>query len=310
MTWVSTIVGVGTTAAGAIAQNRAQRNAQSMQQQAIDAAGTRPEIASYEPVDLAPVNFQNVQRDTLQGNYNMLGLIQQLMQGNANINQGISRGRANALSPDLWSNVGTTAGVARDYLAGKPSWSDAMETVARSTGLTGAVGTPGTGQALTARDLGLLDMDLRTRGAQLAGQAIQQGEALDPRAAYGSPQDWQVTPREAIPWKIDENLKLSGMAIQQAENKYVSTQSGYNIAAGVDPAKAAALSMQGAADRGVDWAQLISGLGSAYGAYKGGTGLNTGGTYNTQQAASAAAPWASSFTRSATGGFIPRASVV
>jgi|688.fasta_scaffold34363_3 hypothetical protein len=306
MTWVSTIVTVGTTAAGALAQNKAQRNARSMQQQAIDAAGTRPEIASYEPVDLAPVNFQGVQKDSLQGNFNMLGLIQQLMQGNSAINQATSRSRANAFSPDLWNNVGTTAGVARDYLQGRPSWSDATEAVARSTGLTGAVGTPGTGQALTARDLGLMDMDVRTRGAQLAGQAIQQGEALDPRAAYGAPQDWQITPREAIPWKINENLQMSRMAIDQAENKYVSTQSGYNIAAGVDPAKTAALSMQGAADQGVNWQDIISGLGNAYGAYK---GLNTGGTYASGQAAAAAAPYASGFSRTASGGYVPRAAL-
>ena len=312
MTWIATVVGVAGTAYDAYSQNKAQKNAQKMQQQAIGAAGSRPLIASYEPVELAPVNYQTVQKDSLQGNFNMLGLIQQLMQGNSAINQSTSRSRADGISPQLWNNVGTTAGVASDYLNGKASWSDSTEAVAKSTGLTGAVGTPGTGQALTARDLGIMDMDLRARGAQLNGQAIQQGEALDPRAAYGSPQDWQITPREAIPWKINENLQLSRMAIDQAENQYVSEQSGYNIAAGVDPAKTAALSMQGAADRGIDWGQVISGLGSAYGAYKGGGsgGLNTGGTYSSSKAATAAAPYAGSYSRSAGGGYIPRAAVV
>lgn len=297
-------------AVGAVSQHKAQKDARAMQEQAIRAAGSRPEIAAYEPVELNPVNFQQIQRETLDGNYNMVGLIEQLMRANSGINRATSLDRANAFSPALWGNVGTTAGVANDYLNGKASWSDSTETVARSTGLTGSTGTPGTGAALTARDLGLLDMDLRTRGAQLNGQAIQQGEALDPRGNYGTPQDWELTPRETVPWKVDENLKLSNLAMQQAEDVYTAEQNGFNLAAGIDPAATAGLAYQERANQGVNWNQIISGLGETYTNYRTNTGLNTGGTYATSRKAQAAAPYAAGTSGNVWKGYTPKAQVV
>ena len=67
---------------------------------------------------------------------------------------------------------------------------------------------------------------------------------------------------------------------------------------------------QGAADRGVDWNQIITGLGSAYGTYRGKTGLDTSGTYGSQKAMTAASPYASSTSRTAGGRYLPRAEVV
>ncbi|NBU83468.1 MAG: hypothetical protein EBS21_02480 [Sphingomonadaceae bacterium] len=309
MTWVATAVSVAGTAYGAYSQNKAQQDAKSAQSQAMAAAGRIPDIAAYQPVKLKPTNFQGVQKDTLDGNYNMMSLIQQLMQGNAGINRATSMDRANGFDPSLWGNVGTSSKVAQDWLNGKASWSDSTETVAQSTGLNGSVGTPGTGQALTARDLGLMDMDLRARGAQLNGQAISQADALDPRANYGSPQDWQLTPRETVPWKMSENLQLSKMAMDQAENVYTAEQNGYNLAAGMNPAATAGLAFAGQANKGVDWSQIISGLGSAYNTYKGSSGLNTGGTYNSYSAAKSAAPYAAGYSSSASG-YTPKAQVV
>jgi|GEM_PF-5696537 len=311
MSWVATAVTVASTAYGAYSQNKAQGDARDAQRQAMAAAGRIPDIAAYKQVKLKPTNFQGVQKDTLDGNYNMLGLIQQLMQGNAGINRATSMDRANAFSPALMGNVGTSANVAQDWLNGKASWSDSTEAVARSTGLNGSVGTPGTGQALTARDLGLQDMDLRTRGAQLNGQAISQADALDPRASYGSAQDWQLTPREAVPWKINENLSLSKMAIDQAENAYIAEQNGNNLAAGINPAATAGLAYAGQANQGVDWGQVISGLGSAYSGYKtGSAGLNTGGTYGKAAAAVAASPYNNGITGNKNIGYTPRAQIV
>lgn len=309
MSWVGTAVSVAGTAYGAYSQNKAQKDARAAQSQAMAAAGRIPDIAEYEPVELNPIDFQGVQKDTLDGNYNMLGLIQQLMQGNAGINRATSMDRANSFNPALWGNVGTSAKVAQDWLNGKASWSDSTETVAKSTGLNGSVGTPGTGQALTARDLGLMDMDLRTRGAQMNGQAISQADALDPRTIYGSAQDWQFTPRETVPWKMSENLQLSKMAMDQAENIYTAEQNGYNIAAGINPAATAGLAFAGQANKGVDWGQIISGLGSAYNTYRGSSGLNTGGTYSSYAAAKSAAPYASGYSNSG-GGYTPKAQVV
>jgi hypothetical protein len=170
--------------------------------------------------------------------------------------------------------VGRTSDIASQYLDGQASWSDSTEAVARSTGLNGSVGTPGTGAALTARDLGIMDMDLRTRGAALNSQAIAQAEGLDPRANYGRPQDYQLTPSQTVPWKIDENLKLSSLAIQQAENQYAADQNANNLAAAPDPMSAGlyqgnlALSLAKAGGKGggsgVDWGSIISGLASSY----------------------------------------------
>ncbi len=199
------------------------------------AFGYVPYAAEYREVPLNAQDYQGIQRDTVQGNLDMANLIAQLLVSNGRTNQQISQSRANGFDPNLWGNVGKTANVASGYLDGQASWSDSMEAVARSTSLTGSVGTPGTGAALTARDLGIMDMDLRQRGAQMNAQAIQQSEALDPRANYGRPQDYGLTPSQAVPWKMDENLKLSSLAIQQSENRYAADQNANNLAASPDP---------------------------------------------------------------------------
>ena len=311
MSWVTIGVAVGGAVVSGVQQNKAKKDAQSLQNQAAKAAGRIPDAAEYEEIDLVPVDMQDVQSRTLQGNYNMIGLINQLMGINSDITHKTSRTRANSLSPLLLENMGSTAALGSDYLAGNVPWSDAMETVARSTGLTGSVGTPGTGAALTARDLGMLDMDVRQRGVAMNQAAISQGEALDPGANYGNPQDWQIRPNEAVPWKINENLQLSSLAMKQAENVYTADQNANNLAAGMDPAAMARLSGQDAANKGVDWSQIINSLGSAYGTYQNRNGgLNTGGTYRTQGQAQSAAPYASGYTKNPQGGYSPVAEVV
>jgi len=247
------------------------------------AFGYVPYAAEYQQVPLEKQDYQGIQKDTIQGNIDYGALIAQLMSQNGQTNQATSRSRADGFNPALWNNVGTTAQVANDYLNGKASWSDSTEAVARSTGLNGSVGTPGTGQALTARDLGIMDMDLRSRGAQMNGQAISQADALDPRSNYGRPQDYQLTPSQTVPWKIEENLKLSTLAIQQAENQYAADQNFYNLQAAPDPmskglyegnlalsiAKARGAS-GGGSSSGIDWTSIIGGLASAYGKSAGG----------------------------------------
>jgi len=260
------------------------------------AFGYVPEAAQYQEVPLEKQDYGAIQQQTINDNIASNQQIWRLLRENADINQDTSRNRADGFSPALWGNVGTTSNLANQYLNGQASWSDSMETVARSTGINGSVGTPGTGAALTARDLGLLDMDLRQRGVALNGAAIQQAEQLDPRGNYGTPQEYQLTPRETVPWKIDENLKLSSLAIQQAENQYASDQNANNLWASPDPmakgmfekdlalqlAKAGGGSGGSGGMGGMDWGALMGGMGSMFGGMGGSggsTGLNTGGQY-------------------------------
>ena len=161
-----------------------------------------------------------------------------------------------------------------------------MEIVARSTGLTGSNGTPGSGANLTARDLGLFDMDLRRTGADMNMNAARQADLLDPRSNYGKASDYQLTPAQTVPWKIDENLNLSALAIKQNENQFAADQNANNLAAAPDPMAAGlyagnlALSLAETSSRGsqggggLDWGSIISGLAGSYGGFGGG---NTGG---------------------------------
>lgn len=247
------------------------------------AFGYVPYAAEYQPVPLNRMDYQGVQGQTLQGNLDYAGMVSNLMRSNGQMVNQTSRTRADNFSPDLWNNVGAQAALARQYMSGTPSWSDAMETVARSTGSVGANGTPGTGQNLTARDLGIMDMDLRQRGAAMSAQAQAQAEGLDPRANYGNPQDYQLKPSETIPWKMSENLQLSTLAMQQAESIYAADQNANNLAASPDPMSAGlysgnlALSLAKASGgskssgSGIDWGSIIGGMASSYMSGKGKT---------------------------------------
>lgn len=310
MSWAAIVVGVAGTAVSAGMQAKAQKDAKAMQQQAMGAAGRIPDISEYGEVDLRPIDFRQVQNDTINNNYDMMGTISRLLGLQNQETRRQSLTRADYLSPDLYPNMQKTAGLAGKYLQGQIPLSDSTEAVARSTGLNGSIGTPGTGAALTARDLGLMDMDVRAKGAALASNALSQGESLDPRSNYMNPQDLMLTPSQTVPWKMEENLKLSSLALQQAETVYTAEQNGFNIAAGMDPRAMAGLAGQANANKGVDWGQLISGLGSTYQQYQNRNGgLNTGGTYRTSAQVNAAAPYNAGVTKTS-GGYVPKAQVV
>jgi hypothetical protein len=252
------VVGAGATAYGAYSKNKANKAAT-----AAGAFGTKVQPAPYQPID-----FNAEQMKAILGNAGALPEIAGLTRGaNDIVAQGDIR-RAKKLIPGYKQMMSLEGGAATDLLSGRLPYDDVLGIAADRSGLTGALGTPGTAGPATLRDLGLSRLDAIGKGGGILKDMVNIAGQISPISRYSKPSDSFIDPLERIKLKIAEN-----QTIQQSE------QSANFLNARGDPAAQAqlAMSLTGGGDQGyVDAASsLLAALGKQYGANAG--GLNTAG---------------------------------
>lgn len=212
-------------------------------------AGETPEAALYQPVD-----YGDVQQQTLLGDYNNLDAMGWVSSKANNLLSQQDMRRAGKFIPGFKSIMQTQAANTADLVNGRLPYDDVLQIAGNSNQLANAMGTPGTGAPGTLRDLGLSQLS----GIQ-AGQGLLQGmvgiaEQVSPVARYSRPQDFLLTPSQTIPWEIEQQ-----QLIQQ------STQNANNLEAGVSPTQLArnAAAVSGASNPYSGIGPAISSIGGA-----------------------------------------------
>lgn len=189
-----------------------------------------------------------------------------------------SKARVNGFDPTMMASLDQLYQNRNNELQGNLPYQDAVAAMAGRNRSANDMGQAGGSGPQVAADLGLSRLDLQNQGAGLSAQITQILNGIDPVSRYSTPQDFQITPGQAIPWEISDNqFKASFQAQQNA------------VAAMADPAAAgmfnlqqfnAGLQSQQGANQSrqiTGAAQGIAGIASAYGQSQGGGG---GGGYS------------------------------
>lgn len=185
-----------------------------------------------------------------------------------------SKARINGWDPTMMASLSQLYQNRNNELQGNIPYEDAVAGMASRNRMANDNGQAGGASGQVAADLGLTRLGLMKQGSDLSSQITQILNGIDPIARYSTPQDYQVTPAQAIPWQIaDAQFGATFKAQQNA------------IAAMADPAAAGQFNL----------AQFQAGLqaqggqnnAQQYGAYaKAAAGLGTtlGNMYNANQA--------------------------
>ena len=239
--------------------------------------GETPEAARYKPV-----NFNEEQMNTVMGNLNAMPWIQKLMSAQNIAVKREDMSRAQKLIPGFKDSMRITGGAANSLLRGQLPFDDALDIVADRSGLTGAIGTPGTAAPATLRDLGLSRLDAIKSGSGLMQGMVSMAETVSPISRYSTGKESMLSPSDRIKMAMEQN-----QLIQQSD------QSAFNLEAGISPTESTAaqialsqrLGALGGGSTGTDVSgyasaaqALLSSLGTAF---KGtGTGTGTGAGLN------------------------------
>ena len=246
--WVGLAVTVAGTAASIAQKKKEQKAQQAAQSQAIGAAGKKPRVAEYVPVD-----FEKEQLHTILGNLRNSDDANSLMEStNASIDADAMK-RATHFIPGYRESMRLEGAATNDLLNGRLPYEDVLDIAANRNSLTGALGTPGTGSKATLRDLGLSRLDAIKTGSGLMSNMVDIAQRINPVERRFRPQDMFVSPTDRIQQAMQQNQLIQN-----------STQNKYNIDAGASPAAqaAAGFGLQNAQQQqGVDWASLAATLG-------------------------------------------------
>lgn len=250
------IIGVAGTAlaagTAAYSQHQASKAADKRQQSAIAAShdnfGQKPKAAQYIPVD-----FNTGQIEAIMGNQHALGAINPLMSGTNAAIDSDALARASKFIPGYKESMQRQGMAAQDLLGGQLPYDDVLDIVANRSGLAGSMGTPGASAPATLRDLGLSRLDAIKSGSGLLQGMVNIAQTVNPVQNRMKPQDMFMNPTDRIRMAMDQN-----QTIQQ------STQSKYNLDAGLSPSDQIAAQTRysmamGAGPQGgegVDWASI------------------------------------------------------
>ncbi len=203
---IGSIIGGGISAIGAssaaAAAQKARDQAFSEGQSLINsyagdtaAFGSKPDPNAflYNPVDIT-----QSQLDTIQGNLKAFPSALQLVnQVNPSI-WGNDLSRIRTLMPQFDEARDSYIGTTRSLQQGRLPFSDVMDILGQSGGITGSIGTPGGGRAATLRDLGQSRLSAMTQGNSMFQNFLQMAEAISPVAAQIRPQSQFLTPSERL----------------------------------------------------------------------------------------------------------------
>jgi len=287
MSWVAVGVGISAVSTGysiynSSKQNAAAEDAASAQRSMLDGAdgraifGSVPEAAMFETKPYVPINYGQVQLNTVNDNLTALPKINDLT---AQLNQSLradSGLRIEQFAPGFQANLKTLTNAAGSLVNGQLPYSDVMDIVANRGELAGSLGTPGTATNATLKDLGLSRLSAMQSGADMMTRIGNLVEQIDPISQRSRAVDWTLNPSQTVP--LAQADAQFGASYDQMERSLVqqSEQNANNLAAMADPAAAgmfgAQMQLAGGAPYGGGGAniggQVLNGLGSALNAYR------------------------------------------
>lgn len=269
---VGTVASAGAAAYGAYSQNKARKDAARQTAQAGQGInfGQKPKAAEYKPVD-----FTGEQFNTIMGNIaNRKNAAKLAMQTNQAIDSD-TLARARKFIPGYEANMAQEGQNSTQLLKGRLPYDDVLDIAANRSGLSGALGVPGTGGPATLRDLGLSRLDAIKTGGSMLNNMVDIAERVNPVNRRMTPQDEYLKPFDRIQAAMQQN-----QLIQQSD------QNKYNIAAGLSPTDQANAQLQLAGALGgigpsagsAASSALISSLGSSIGGYLTRSGTGGGGS--------------------------------
>jgi hypothetical protein len=255
MSWVAVAIGgaaaisaggsymSSSKASKAAAQNSANQNqyAADMQQEYIDQLnaliegagsdvwGTKPEHAPYNMV-----NLTDSQRDTIAGNQANLPAAIELASGTNESIWENDQNRLRTLTPGYDQSVANLSSEIGARLQGQTTLGDTWSNlIADRAEITSAIGTPGTQQAATAKDIGMTQQDLFNSGASMFSQWLATAnESISPISHQMRPQQMMFSPQERL-----------SADLTQAQLDQQSRQSAFNLAAAPDPEAAGEMAL-------------------------------------------------------------------
>lgn len=237
MAWAGLGVGIGALGLGLSGYNTyaSRRDAQKMLDNQGDIFGSIPEAVPYEMVSYTPVDYGQVQMDTIHQQNTAFPDINALTNRiNAALRQGAAT-RINGWSPGFTKNLARMGNTAGSLLQGRLPYEDVLGIVNDRQSLSNTLGTPGGSTNATLKDLGLSRMDAIDQGSTMMGRIASLSETIDPIARHSRPQDWMYTPSQSIPWKIQEQQFATQLEAEQAMYAHQTEQNAAVLAAMGDP---------------------------------------------------------------------------
>ncbi len=211
-----------------------------------------------------------------------------------------SKDRINGFDPTFMASLSQLYQNRNNELQGNLPYADAMAGIAARGRQANDYGQAGGSTPQTAADLGLSRMDVMNQGAGLSKSITEILNGIDPIARYTTPQDYQITPAQAVPWEIADNqfaaqFKLqnnmlqaaadpaaAGMFNMQQFNAGLASQAGANNAQQFGSYARAASGLAGAFGSmggGGGYGGSTSGYGGGYSAYSGANQMQPNGNY-------------------------------
>jgi hypothetical protein len=236
MSWFS-IAGAAVSVTGSMmsasssrrAAERSQQNYQAGLNSLLAGAGSNVFGEVPEHVPYIPVDITQSQLDTIAGNRRAMPSIEKLV---SRTNRGIVENdltRIRRLAPGYDERVADMFSEITANMRGDTNISDFFPELIRNRAeISGAIGTPGTSNAITTRDLGLGALSLQDRGMSMFQSWLNTAnQNVSPIASQMRPQEMMFTPAQ----RLDADM-MQAQLLQQ------SGQAGAYLAAMPDPVAA------------------------------------------------------------------------
>lgn len=218
--------------------------------------GSKIEPVDYTALEKEDPGYSGIARRVIRGNQTNLPYSTKL---SADTNAAItasSKARINGFDPTMMASLAQLYQNRNNELEGNLPYEDAMQAMASRGRSANDFGQAGGSNPQTAADLGLSRLSLQQHGSDLSAQIAGILNTIDPIQRYSTPQDYQVTPSQAIPWAIADNQFSANFESQQNA-----------IRAMPDPAAAGQF----------NYGQFLAGLGGLSPGMSGGMGGGGGG---------------------------------
>jgi len=269
---VSTIGGIASASSQRRAMEGSQQNYQNALNRLLSGAGSNVFGTVPEHVPYIPVDITQSQLDTIAGNRRALPSINRLVD---RTNQSIIEDdltRIRALTPGYDARLADMFGEITANMRGETNISDFFPEIIRNRAeISGAIGTPGTNNAITTRDLGLGALSLQDRGMSMFQSWLSTAnQNVSPIANMMRPSDMMFTPQQ----RLDADMAQAQLIQQSGQAGAYLDAMPDPVAAGQFQARLGSLaqttpqarpSMLGPILQGAG--SLISAGGAAYGAY-------------------------------------------
>jgi len=187
-----------------------------------DVFGSVPEASEYEAVD--PIEQFN---NTLSSNEENLDRITDLVRGINDYVTQDSLDNIDAVFPEFRKQLAQYSGISSDYMNGQIPFDDVLTTVERGQEARGIIGTAGTTDSATLKDLGLLKMDVMNQGTSMFERVTALSQQISPASRRVSAANYLLDP-----------TTVTQVNLQNAENNQASQQSANNLASYPDPVAA------------------------------------------------------------------------